>query len=208
MTIFYTICAILGGTVLACQFILSVTGLSDADDFDDGSHVDSATEPADAGVEHIEAAHHDLQHQGTAHHGTNWFFGVITFKTVTAALTFFGLTGLAVGAGGSGPTTSLIASIGAGVAALYVVHWMMRSLALLRSEGTVRIEKAVGAVGNVYVRIPGEHAGQGKVQLTLQGRTVELSATTEHAPLSTGARIVVTRVTGPDAVEVVAADVP
>ena len=195
MTIFYTLCAVVGGTVLVCQFFLSVTGLSDADDIDDGMHVDSA-------VDHVEAAHHDAQH-----HGTNWFFGVITLRTVTAALTFFGLTGLALGAGGASSNTSLIASIGAGITALYVVHWLMRSLALLRAEGTVRIDKAVGAVGNVYVRIPGENAGRGKVQLTLQGQTVELSATTEHGPLSTGARIVVTRVTGPDAVEVVAADV-
>jgi membrane protein implicated in regulation of membrane protease activity len=196
MTIFYTICAIVGGTVLACQFVLSVTGISDADDFDDGSHVD-------ASVDHVEAAHHDAHH-----HGTNWFFGVITLRTVTAALTFFGLTGLALGAGGAPSSTSLMAAIGAGVVALYLVHWMMRSLALLRAEGTVRIDKAVGAVGSVYVRIPGGNAGRGKVQVTLQGQTVELSATTEHAPLSTGARIVVTRVTGPDAVEVVAADVP
>ena len=197
MTIFYTICAIVGGTVLACQFVLSVTGISDADDFDDGSHVD-------ASVDHVEAGHHDVH----PHHGSNWFFGVITLRTVTAALTFFGLTGLALGAGGAPSSTSLMAAIGAGVVALYLVHWMMRSLSLLRAEGTVRIDKAVGAVGNVYVRIPGENAGRGKVQLTLQGQTVELSATTEHGPLSTGARIVVTRVTGPDAVEVVAADVP
>jgi hypothetical protein len=197
MTIFYTICAIVGGTVLVCQFVLSVTGMSDADDFDDGSHVD-------AGVDHLEAGHHDVH----PHHGSNWFFGVITLRTVTAALTFFGLTGLALGAGGTQHSTTLIASVGSGVVALYLVHWMMRSLALLRAEGTVRIDKAVGAVGNVYVPIPGKNVGRGKVQLTLQGQTVELSATTEHGPLSTGARIVVTRVTGPDAVEVVAADVP
>jgi hypothetical protein len=195
MSIFYTIAAILGGTVLLCQFVLTVTGLSDADDFDDGSHVD-------ASVDHLEAGHHDVH----PHHGPNWFFGVITLRTVTAALTFFGLTGLALGSGGVQPTPTLLWSVGAGIAALYLVHWMMRSLALLRAEGTVRIDQAVGAVGSVYVRIPGENSGRGKVQLTLQGQTVELSATTEHGPLSTGARVVVTRVTGPDAVEVTAAD--
>jgi membrane protein implicated in regulation of membrane protease activity len=197
MTIFYTICAIIGGTILVCQFFLSITGISDADDIDDGSHVD-----AGADVDHVEAGHHDAH----PHHGTNWFFGIITLRTVTAALTFFGLTGLAAGAGGATLPTSLMAAMAAGLAALYVVHWLMRSLALLRAEGTVRIDKAVGAVGSVYVRIPGRNSGRGKVTLTLQGQSVELSATTEQGPLSTGARIVVTRVTGPDAVEVVAAD--
>src|SRR5688572_26971844 len=118
MTILYTICAILGGTVLLCQFFLSITGISDADDLDDGSHVD-------ASVDHVDAAQHDVHH-----HGPNWFFSVISLRTVTAALTFFGLTGLALQAGGTPSTTSLAAAVGAGVAALYLVHWLMRSLAL------------------------------------------------------------------------------
>ncbi|MBL9081267.1 MAG: hypothetical protein JNK76_05645 [Planctomycetales bacterium] len=198
MTIFFTICAVLGCTVLACQFFLTVTGLSEADDLDVDGH--------DIGGP--DGAHDAPEGHADSHaHGSNWFFGVISFRTVTAAMAFFGLTGLAMEANGVGQSASLAVAAAAGVASMYFVHWMMRSLALLKAEGTTRIQEAVGAVGSVYIKIPGHRAGQGKVTLTLQGRTVELNALTGDEPLPTGARIVVTKVVGPDAVEVAPAAV-
>lgn len=207
MTLFYSLCAVLGCTVLVCQFVLTITGATDADDFesgDVGSH----------DVAGVAGNGHDVVHTGTTPHGdpnhahsSSWFFGILTLRTVTSALAFFGLTGLAMNASDVPPIPALAAASGAGFAALYLVHWMMKSLAHLRAEGTVRVKDAVGAMGSVYVRIPGANAGPGKVQIMLQGRTVELSATTDAAAtLPTGARIVVTKVLGPDAVEVAAVE--
>ncbi|MGC3968544.1 MAG: hypothetical protein QM775_14535 [Pirellulales bacterium] len=192
MTIFFSICAVLGCTVLACQFFLTVTGLSEADDLDGGDDV--------GGHDFEHDGHHGDGHDHA--HGSNWFFGVISFRTVTAAMAFFGLTGLAMQASDVGPWPALAVAAAAGIASMYFVHWMMRSLSLLKAEGTTRIQEAVGATGSVYIKIPGHRAGQGKVSLTLQGRTIELSATTADDTLPTGARIVVTKVIGPDAVEV------
>ena len=65
-----------------------------------------------AGTDDVDFAHdvpHDLPHDfagdvsgdaghaaGASHvHGSTWMFGVISFRTVVAALTFFGLAGLA-----------------------------------------------------------------------------------------------------------------
>jgi hypothetical protein len=201
MTVFYSLCAVIGCTVLVCQFVLTLTGASDADDFEtgDGGHDGGGhdTDHYAAGPTHGDA---------TQTHGSNWFFGVLTLRTITSALSFFGLTGLAMNASGVEQLPGLAVASGAGVAALYLVHWMMRSLSHLRAEGTVRIRDAVGAVGSVYIRIPGGNAGPGKVQVMLQGRTVELTAMTDDGPLPTGARIVVTKVLGPDAVEVEAAE--
>jgi hypothetical protein len=192
MTVFYSICAILGCTILVCQSALTVFGFVGGPDLDDGG--DAPTEAgADGDVDH--------DHLGD-HHGSSWFFGIITMRTVTAALAFFGLTGLAVTAGGGEGGSTLVAALAAGAAAVFFVHWMMKSLAQLRAEGTVRIERALGTVGSVYIKIPARRTGQGKVMLELQGRTVELSAVTEHDELPTGAAIVVTKVIGPDAVEV------
>lgn len=200
MTVFYSLCAVIGCTVLVCQFVLTLTGAADADDFDtgDGGHDVGGHDFDHAGG----PAHGDANHT----HGSNWFFGVLTLRTITSALAFFGLTGLAMNASGVEQLPGLAIASAAGVAALYLVHWMMRSLSHLRAEGTVRIRDAVGAVGSVYVRIPGGNAGPGKVQIMLQGRTVELTAMTDDGPLASGARIIVTKVIGPDAVEVAAAE--
>ena len=78
----------------------------------------------------------------------------------------------------------------------------MRGLGNLRADGTERVQRAVGLTGTVYLRIPGQRAGQGKVQVKLQNRTVEYLAVTDHLALATGTAVVVTQVVAPDIVAV------
>lgn len=196
MELFFGVCAVLGGTVLLCQFVLTLIGFdSDADIDDLGG--DSAGEP-DHG------AGHDADYDGSDghHHGANWIFGVLTFRTIVAALTFFGLTGLAGNSAGMSPPATYAIAVLAGLAAMYGVHWMMQGLYRLRSDGTVRIERAVGKTGTVYLRVPAKKSGVGKVTVSLQGRTMEYQAMTAHDELPTGNRIVVVDIIGRDTVEV------
>jgi hypothetical protein len=139
------------------------------------------------------------------HQSSTWFFGIVTFRTVIAAITFFGLAGMTALTKQVAEGPSLAIAGLAGFAAMYAVHWMMRQLAGLRSDGSVRIERAVGMTGNVYLRVPASHQGAGKIHVNLQNRTVELTAWTDQSELPTGATVLVTRVVGPDSVEVVAA---
>ena len=60
----------------------------------------------------------------------------------------------------------------------------------------------MGKTGTVYLTIPGNRAGAGKVQLNLQNRTVEYQAVTSQEALPNGAKIVVTSVVSRDTVEV------
>ncbi len=192
MNTLFGICAVLGGTVLVCQFVLTLFGLGHAHDFVD--HI-----PGDVG---------DVGHAGgddghaQQEHGSNWFFGIITFRTVVAALTFFGLAGLAMESGGAATGPTLIVALGSGVAAMYGVHSMMQFLAGMRADGTVRIDRAVGQTGTVYVTIPARRGGAGKIQMNLQNRTMEFPALTASDELPPGATIKVVNVVGPDTVEV------
>jgi hypothetical protein len=195
MAVIFWICFVIGGTVLVCQFLLTLLGLTDADDFD--TPEEGADFDADAGADQSDGHGH--------HHGSDWFFGVITFRTVIAALAFFGLGGLAARStpmGQNEPILTVVIAVAAGLAAMYGVHWMMQSLHRLKAEGTERIEAAIGQQGSVYLRIPGQRAGSGKVTLALQGRTVEYQATTAGEMLPTGAKIIVVGIVGPETVEV------
>ena len=119
-----------------------------------------------------------------------------------AALTFFGLAGLyGTSRWPEGPITPLLA-IAAGAGAMVMVTSLMRALSRLRAEGTVRMDRAVGRAGTVYLPIPGQKAGTGKVLLNLQNRTVECQAITANQELPTGAPVVVVAVLSPDTVEV------
>ena len=208
MQTFFLICAGLGGTLMVCQFLASLLGLG-------GDHGDAGHGHFDAGHVGHDAGHvgHDAGHDSSHAHGhdsdqdnsTAWHFGMLSLRALAAAVTFFGLAGLAAHYGGLPPAQCLLIGLAGGAAALYAVASMMRLLARLKSDGTVRMERAVGEVGTVYLRIPAAKSGAGKVTLVLQSRTVECQAITALGELPTGARVKVVALAGPDTVEVVPA---
>ncbi len=184
----FLVCAIVGGTLLVGQMLLSFLGFGE-------HHGDMGHDVVDA--------HHDVGHD----HDGAWFVGLLTFRAIVAALMFFGLVGLASNSRfPEEPMAPLGLALGGGFAAMFIVSWMMRQLHRLRAEGTVRIDRAVGANGTVYLRIPGQRSGVGKVSLNLQNRTVEYQAVTSHDELPTGAKIRVVGVVSSDTLEVVPAD--
>src|SRR5262245_24724577 len=191
---FYLVCLLLGATLMVCQFVLSLIGIGDHHDTDAGHDFHDVSS---------HDAHHDAHH-GDHEHQASWFVGVLTLRTIIAALTFFGIAGLA-GYGKLDPVPNLAVAVAAGVGALMLVATMMKSLHKLRAEGTARIERSVGQRGTVYLTVPGQKSGVGKVTLSLQNRTVEYQAVTPREPLPTGSKIVVTGVVSSDTVEVVPA---
>jgi hypothetical protein len=205
MEYFYGVCAVIGGTVLLFQFVTTLLGLSH--DTDGAGGIDFEHLPGDVhggDIHHGAAGDHADQHA----HSSTWFFGIITYRTVVAAVTFFGLGGLAANSTRLGPEAGFVVALLAGAGAMYGVYHLMRLLVRLRADGTVRMDRAVGKTGTVYLRVPAGRTGHGKVTLNLQNRTVEYRAVTGHDALPTGATVVVTAIVGPDTVEVVAAHNP
>ncbi|HKI36372.1 MAG TPA: hypothetical protein VKA46_31230 [Gemmataceae bacterium] len=210
----FLVCFLLGGTVMLLQFLLSLFGLGGHHDVGGDGHDIGGPELHDMGGHDApghDAPGHDAPsddghdgHGHAPHHAgpSNWLVGVLTFRTLVAALTFFGLAGLAASQGTRDPWLVLAVALAAGAGAMFLVAWVMRSLARLNAEGTARIERAVGKSGTVYLTVPGNKEGVGKVQLNLQNRTVECQAVTAHPTLANGTKIVVTAVIGRDTVEV------
>jgi hypothetical protein len=229
MTVIFGLCAAIGGTILLCQVILTLVGMAghafDVDvsgdvghDFGGDFHGDvGAGVHGDVGADfhgdaaggdvHVDAGGHflgdaaDAQH-AEAHPSTVRIFGVLSFRSVVAALTFFGLAGLAAGSATDSTLTVLAVAVAAGVGAMYGVYWLMRGLYQLQAEGTVRIQRSVGRHATVYLKIPGHQSGTGKIQVNLQNRTMQYLAMTPGDELPTGAKVVVVDVITPDTVEV------
>src|ERR1035438_1680172 len=86
----YLVCATIGGTLIVCQFLMTILGL--------GGHHDVGGHDAggDAGG-HDMVGHETGGHDASGHHEAsqqsepNWFFSQLTFRTLTAAFAFFGL---------------------------------------------------------------------------------------------------------------------
>jgi hypothetical protein len=131
---------------------------------------------------------------------------MLSFRAIVAAVTVFGLTGLAAPGWINSPTSQFVfgCALVAGSAVLYGVGLLMRMIYRLKADGTVRIDRAIGARGSVYLTVPGKKSGTGKVNVSLQGRTMEYSAVTADGELPTGAPIVVVDVAAPGTLEVAA----
>ena len=156
-----------------------------------------------AAAEHAEA-HAPVQHSAAGHaaHGSTWLFRVLSLRTIVAALAFFGLAGLAAQAADCTPSPRFLIAAAAGLGAMYAVYAMLRGMRSLRAEGTARIHRAVGQQATVYLRIPAQQKGAGKIQINLQNRTMEYLATTPGDAIPSGATVVVTKVLGSDTVQV------
>ncbi|MBN1910873.1 MAG: hypothetical protein JW818_14100 [Pirellulales bacterium] len=211
MEMLFLICAAVGSTVLVFQVVMTLIGLGG-----EAFHIDvpggldghAGFDTGHAGFDthggfdtHDGFDSHDV---GAADHHTDssWMFSIISFRTVVAALAFFGLAGLATQSSGAGNPISLGVGVAAGAAAMVAVYWMMRALHSLRADGTARIERAIGQHGTVYVTVPAEESGAGKIQLNLQGRTVEYQALTTGHLLKPGTKVVICDVITSDTVAV------
>ncbi|MGA2035270.1 MAG: hypothetical protein ABSG68_23735 [Thermoguttaceae bacterium] len=229
MTVVFVVCAAVGSTVLVLQFLMALVGLGGdalgvdaphdfghdlggADhDFSAGEvdhdlapgevHGDAAHDASAA--EHAEAQA-QLQHStaSQASHGSTWLFQVLSLRTVVAALAFFGLSGLAAQSAGCTPLNTVLIAAAAGFGAMYAVYALLGSMRKLQAEGTVRIHRAVGRQATVYLRIPAQEKGAGKIQINLQNRTMEYLATTAGDAIPSGATVVVTKILGSDTVQV------
>ena len=173
----FLICAAGGGMLLLCLFIAGLLGFG-------------ADTEADA--------HGDFEQ-------ANWLFGLLSLRALGAAFLFFGIGGMIALRAELDDWSAFGIALGAGVAALYLVTVLMKSLHRLKADGTARIDRAVGRTGTVYLRIPAEKSAAGKVHVNLQNRTVEYQAVTAGNELPTGTPIRVVAVINSDTVEVVAA---
>ena len=93
-------------------------------------------------------------------------------------------------------------AVAAGLAAFYIVAFIMASLKRLESSGNLDLTNAVGQTGQVYLRIPARKTGVGKVTVEVQKRSLQLNAVTDGDQIDTGAPVRVLNLIGNDTVEV------
>jgi hypothetical protein len=181
-----------GGAFLVIQLILMLFG-----EFSDGG--------ADSGDVGDGGFDGDLNpdHGADASHRDSWIFEVISMRTLAAAATFFGLAGMAARQYELSSIVTLVIAVAAGLAAMYAVYWLFKQVFRLESSGSQDIRNAVGLAGEVYLRVPANGQGVGKVHLAMQGRTVEyLAVTDEPDTLPTGSQVIVSGIVNGDTLRV------
>lgn len=128
--------------------------------------------------------------------------GGLSARTLAAFFLFFGLAGMAALGAGFGPWASGGCAFAAGSLAFWIVGLIMLQFQRFQSSGTVNIQNTVGQEARVYLKIPGQKQGEGKVTVAVQGRTVEYRAITAGPELASGEYCRIVGVLGPTSVVV------
>ena len=166
--------AILFSALFLIQTLMSIFTGGDADGHDAEGHSDASV-GEDSGIAHE-------------------FF---TIKNMIAFFTMFAWVGIAAFNSGLSKGLSVLLALGAGLTMVFLMVILLRNVGKLKYSGTMQIKNALNQVANVYLFIPGQRRGTGKVHVRVQGSLHELDAVTDDAvDIATGSIVKVTGVIG------------
>lgn len=176
--------------ILLIQTILTLIGIGDNGVDSDIGDADIDADAAD-GVFGAELTDGDSDPSGLD--GLRIFSvrGIIAFFVV------FGWTGILLDSLSLSPVISVGVGAVAGFLIMLLIALLFRAVMKLESDGNVDNRNALGVSGTVYLKIPPNREGTGKVNIMIQGSYCERDAVTdENEALPTGCEIVVMSLSG------------
>lgn len=120
---------------------------------------------------------------------------LLTFRNLVNFCLGFGWTAVLMHEKIQSNALLIIVSVIVGILLVTVVMWIFKWLSGMQQTGNIDVHKsAVGCEGKVYLTIPGERKGEGKVQITINNAVREYDAVTDGETIPTGKVIKVTEV--------------
>ena len=113
-----------------------------------------------------------------------------TFRNFVNFFLGFGWTAILLQNSVKSTGLRIVLAVLVGVALVVAVMYLFKWLSSMQQSGNINVYKAaVGCQGKCYLRIPGERAGEGKVQITIQGAVREYNAVTDGDEIKTGTSV-------------------
>lgn len=168
-------CALVASAVFLIQMILTMFGMDAHDvdvDFDVADFGDVDSDTMDTG-------------------------GALSLFSIRNLVSFF------VGFGWAGVTLNdwipnsillVIVSVLVGCGFVWVFFLVKKQMKRFEANGAFNIENCKGRTANVYLRIPGQSSGKGKVQISVNGAFHEVDALTDGEPIASGQKVRITEV--------------
>lgn len=168
---FFMACAIIGGVVFLVRMVLMFIGAGGEGDLGGFSGPDAAdTDQA-----------------------SDESFRFLSIQSMSSFFLMFGLVGLTILRNGGAVWLAFTGAIGSGGITVWLVSLLFKGMRRLQSDGTLRINNAIGQEGTVYLTIPAN--GSGQIQVAVQGALRIFEArSARKVDLRTGERIRVVEV--------------
>lgn len=121
-------------------------------------------------------------------------FQLFSFRNLINFLMGFGWTGVAFYK--SIQNQGFLIALATAVGLLFVVIFfiVIKQILKLTEDNTFNIDKLIGKTAEVYLRIPQQKSGKGKIQVSLNGTNHELLAITESEEIASGSLVRIIRV--------------
>ncbi len=164
----FWVIALISSLIFIVQTILTFIGLDGSDglDADFDSNLDGADGP----------------------------FQLFSFRNLINFFLGFSWTGIAFYNSISSKAILVILAVLVGCGFVYIFFAIIRQLQKLAENNSFRINETVNKIAEVYLRIPEQMSGKGKVLISVRGATHELDAITESERLEQGTLVRVERV--------------
>lgn len=137
---------------------------------------------------------HEIAHDGHGHeqeHHVDDGLRIFTVRGFVAFFTIFGWVGIVLTETSIPFGVNLLLSVIAGFITMFIIAYFFKMAMGLQSSGNLDMRNSLGKTGTVYIPIPPERAGKGKVTMVVQGRFTEIDAVTDHnETLKTGMEVV------------------
>jgi hypothetical protein len=88
----------------------------------------------------------------------------------------------------------LTVSVAIGIGFVMLFFVIIRQIQKLAEDNTFNIKNVVGKTAQVYLKIPEQNKGKGKIQVSVNGAVHELEAVSESGAIETGALVRVSKV--------------
>jgi hypothetical protein len=173
--VIYWASTIIGGTLFILRLGMMLIGGGMSDD-----GLDSAL---DAGGADVSGDHADADAS----------FKLLSLQGLTSFFMMFGLVGLALLRANLHVLITIIGGMFAGLVTVAVTGLIFTQMKRLQTEGTIKIQNAIGSDGTVYLTIPKN--GTGQVQIIAQGSLKIFDAVSANKKqIATGEKVHVTGV--------------
>ncbi|MCY6485320.1 hypothetical protein OW763_13350 [Clostridium aestuarii] len=116
---------------------------------------------------------------------------LVSFRNLVIFFTIFSWAGITGSRHGYSKALTILLAIALGIAVIVILSSVYKLIFKLTESGNMDLKNAVGSVGQVYLTIPANRGGSGKIQVIFQSALREMPAITYGQKLKTGTKVVV-----------------
>ena len=176
-------CALVASVVFLIQMVLTMLGM-------DGHNVDVDFDVADFGDVDT-----DTMDMGGA-------LSLFSIRNLVSFFVGFGWAGVSLQNLIGNNFWLVLVSILVGAFFVWVFFVVKKQMRKFEANGAFDIKRCEGRTANVYLRIPGQNAGKGKIQISVNGAFHEVDALTDGDPIASGQKVRVVEVIAGETVRV------